>query len=419
MHGLVPLPRRADKPLSTTPSVPSRPSRPHAALPPLFTDTLLREACLWLYRQRQHYPADADIWHLRFHREALFPQILKSLNTGTWQFSPLSLVRKANGDTVAIWSAADALVLKCLTLLLSPVLPVHPQCEHVKGHGGGRQSVKRVHQSICNRGWKYVCRTDIKGYYGNISKNLLYSQLLKHVTDPRLTLLLWQFLHYSVEEGGTFHTPAKGISRSSPLSPLLAAFHLTEMDACFAKMPGIRYARYMDDFIILTRTRRQLRRGVRQLNTWFSGYGFRQHPDKTFIGPLKKGFDWMGFWFTDQGCRSPPAPDRTTATRCAGFMSKSASSLQMCRPHGWTRMSHCGTVGCNSLLGFVLRSSLRLRMLRHTGMPPGSVLRDVPGAGGVRVTLRSNSFRDPLVYKSCTGTRHQWLFRTPLVRPTR
>ncbi|EBS8365466.1 hypothetical protein JYY36_002935 [Salmonella enterica subsp. diarizonae serovar 50:z:-] len=304
MHGLVPLPRRADKPLSTTPSVPSRPSRPHAALPPLFTDTLLREACLWLYRQRQHYPADADIWHLRFHRETLFPQILKSLNTGTWQFSPLSLVRKANGDTVAIWSAADALVLKCLTLLLSPVLPVHPQCEHVKGHGGGRQSVKRVHQSICNRGWKYVCRTDIKGYYGNISKNLLYSQLLKHVTDPRLTLLLWQFLHYSVEEGGTFHTPAKGISRSSPLSPLLAAFHLTEMDACFAKMPGIRYARYMDDFIILTRTRRQLRRGVRQLNTWFSGYGFRQHPDKTFIGPLKKGFDWMGFWFTDQGCRS-------------------------------------------------------------------------------------------------------------------
>lgn len=109
-----------------------------------------------------------------------------------------------------------------------------------------------------------------------------------------------------MEGGGTFHTPAKGISRSSSLSPLLTAFHLTEIDTTFAALPGIRYARYMDDFIIFTRTRTrwQLHRAVRRLNHWFSGYGFRRHPDKTFIGHLKKGVDWMGFWFTRQGCQS-------------------------------------------------------------------------------------------------------------------
>ncbi|EEH2443432.1 hypothetical protein GYC12_005173, partial [Salmonella enterica] len=30
--------------------------------------------------------------------------------------------------------------------------------------------------------------------------------------------------------------------------------------------------------------------------------GFEQHLDKTFIGRVEKGFDWMGFWFTEKGC---------------------------------------------------------------------------------------------------------------------
>lgn len=107
-----------------------------------------------------------------------------------------------------------------------------------------------------------------------------------------------------MEDGGTFHTPTRGISRGSSLSPLLAAFHLTDMDTMFAALPGIRHARYMDDFIIFTRHRWQLRRAVRLLIHGFSGYGFRQHPDKTFTGPLKKGGDWIGFWFTHQGCQS-------------------------------------------------------------------------------------------------------------------
>ncbi|WP_249269916.1 reverse transcriptase domain-containing protein [Yersinia intermedia] len=72
----------------------------------------------------------------------------------------------------------------------------------------------------------------------------------------------------------------------------------------FANQPHLYYARYMDDFIILARTRWQLRQAVRELNMFFAHYGFRQHPDKTFIGPTHKGVDWMGFWFTHEGCQS-------------------------------------------------------------------------------------------------------------------
>ncbi|MCW2456356.1 UNVERIFIED_ORG: retron-type reverse transcriptase [Rahnella aquatilis] len=154
-----------------------------------------------------------------------------------------------------------------LTGVLEPRFPAHPLCEHIKGKGreGGKQSTLRVHHHIRHHNTPFVFRTDIKGYYAAIDKQRLYNQLNRHITHPVLLDLLWQFLHYSVEDGGNFHTPRKGISRGAALSPLLAAFHLYELDRQFAGQSHVRYARYMDDFIILAPTRWSLRRAVPDL----------------------------------------------------------------------------------------------------------------------------------------------------------
>ncbi|ELD8091265.1 hypothetical protein WM620_005040 [Salmonella enterica] len=48
------------------------------------------------------------------------------------------------------------------------------------------------------------------------------------------------------------------------------------------------------------------------LNRHFAQAGFEQHPDKTFIGRVEKGFDWMGFWFTEKGVRRRRTPCITT-----------------------------------------------------------------------------------------------------------
>ncbi|WP_439413176.1 reverse transcriptase domain-containing protein, partial [Enterobacter ludwigii] len=129
----------------------------------------------------------------------------------------------------------------------------------------------------------------------------VYRQLTGYIAWPVLLSLLWQFLHYSVEEGGHFHTPRNGIPRASSLSLLLAAFHLHEVDTALANFPRVRYARYMDDFILITPTRHSLRRAIKTLKQLMHDYGFVLHPDKTQLGRTRKGFDWMGLWFTDKG----------------------------------------------------------------------------------------------------------------------
>jgi RNA-directed DNA polymerase len=254
-------------------------------------EQLLDMAWEWLCRARKNAPPSADIWDLRLHWPQQRDGLLTQLKAGRYRLSAMWVVGKKKQ---AMWTARDALVLKWVALKLAGRLPLHPRCEHVKGHGGGAASLRRLSEVVRSGDYPWVCRTDIKGYYGTIQKPFLLEQLRQQRLAPEVLHLLEQYLHYSVESGGEFHTPERGIPRGCALSPLMGALHLWAVDNHFARQPGIYYARYMDDFVILTKTRWQLRRQVASLNRFFNVYGFRQHPDKTFIGRTAKGFDWMG-----------------------------------------------------------------------------------------------------------------------------
>jgi hypothetical protein len=66
---------------------------------------------------------------------------------------------------------------------------------------------------------------------------------------------------------------------------------------------GVYYVRYMDDILILTQTRWQNRRAVKQLNQIFKHLKVKQHPGKTFIGRIAKGFDFLGYHFSGEPLR--------------------------------------------------------------------------------------------------------------------
>ena len=149
--------------------------------------------------------------------------------------------------------------------------------------------------------WRFVYRTDIRGYYRHIRKQQVLSQINWRVQSPILRDLLKQYLYYSVEDGGEIHTPITGISRGCALSPMIGASLLHHVDSYFASREEIFYVRYMDDFLLFTRTRWSLRRMVKQLATFFDLGGFSTHPDKTQVGKIEHGFDWLGLWFGTEG----------------------------------------------------------------------------------------------------------------------
>jgi len=61
--------------------------------------------------------------------------------------------------------------------------------------------------------------------------------------------------------------------------------------------PRYFYRRYMDDVIVLAKTRWHLRKAVRTVNQHFNQLKVEQAPDKTFIGKIRRGWDFLGYHF--------------------------------------------------------------------------------------------------------------------------
>lgn len=66
---------------------------------------------------------------------------------------------------------------------------------------------------------------------------------------------------------------------------------------------GCCYVHYMDGWVVLAPTRWKLRAAIRNVNQVMAELRVRQHPDKTTIGRITRGFDFLGYCFSVTGLR--------------------------------------------------------------------------------------------------------------------
>jgi retron-type reverse transcriptase len=173
-------------------------------------------------------------------------------------------------------------------------------------------------------GAKFVCRSDVRGYYANIDHERLEKMLDSYVDDPRIMNLVRQYLRRSICRGENYRDIRRGIPLRAPLSPLMGALYLLPLDRAMAKH-NVTYVRFMDDWIILSPNRGRLRRAVATMNRVLSSLGLEQHPDKTFIGRVERGFDFLGVLFNRQGCRVSERAVTQLAARGSRLYKRGAS----------------------------------------------------------------------------------------------
>jgi RNA-directed DNA polymerase len=263
----------------------------------IITSQQMDGAFKWLCQQRKRYPANSDVWHFRANWLKERPELLKLINSGDYCFSPMQRITNANGKAIHLWCSCDAITLKCLAMAIQGQLTLSKQCTHVKGHGGLKQTVKTIQQQLPQ--YQFVCKTDVKGYYESIDQYLLYELIAKQISANRLKRYLYQVIHRTVESGGNYRDISTGISRGCPLSPLLGALYLKQLDDHF-KHKDVYYVRYMDDILILSKTRWHNRKAIKAMNQIFNQLKLKQHPDKTFMGRIERGFDFLGYHFSTE-----------------------------------------------------------------------------------------------------------------------
>ena len=223
-------------------------SRGTISLADLACGSLLDRPFEWLCHRRRDYPSDAAIWTFR----RSWPEEKKRLQTdllaGRFRFRLLRRITLADGSEIDLWSPRDALVLKCLAWVLGQRLALSKRCTHLKGHGGAKAAVKTVEERLGEN--RFVLKTDVRSYYASINHELLLQRLERVIQDRGVVALVAQYLKRTSERGGLFYDFERGISRGCPLSPIIGAFFLAELDEALERT-GLFFVRYMDDVIVL------------------------------------------------------------------------------------------------------------------------------------------------------------------------
>jgi RNA-directed DNA polymerase len=141
---------------------------------------------------------------------------------------------------------------------------------------------------------RFVARFDNAAYYTSMRHDVIEAQVKEAGLGTHHRKLIVDYLALpDMRDSG------RGMVASGGLSPLLGALYLTPLDRRMDRLCKgkrlVAYVRYMDDMVLLARTRWQLRRAIAALHEEIAALGLRLHRVKRFIGRTTQGFDFLGY----------------------------------------------------------------------------------------------------------------------------
>ena len=166
-----------------------------------------------------------------------------------------------NGHKFVRWSPDTSGLLKHVKTVLYDQLKPHlsRRCSHIKGHGGVKLSV-RYSQRLCNH-FSYVARFDVKSYYSSMDHQIIVILLRQYQVTPAVISIVSEYLSLP-----DHNKSGKGMVAGGAISPLIGALYLMPLDKLMEDLQatiGIRYQRYMDDYVIFAPTRHKLRKAIK------------------------------------------------------------------------------------------------------------------------------------------------------------
>ncbi len=154
---------------------------------------------------------------------------------------------------------------------------------------------------------KYYLKLDIKNFYGTIDHSLLINRFISDGIDSRITTLIKDAIKNPTvafnEKANNDSESLVGIPQGLPISNFLASIFMIDFDN-WAQSISPMYVRYVDDVIILCNTHEDALDLYLEISEKLSKSYLECHQleskEKTRIGKVSEGFDYLGYHFSDK-----------------------------------------------------------------------------------------------------------------------
>ena len=142
----------------------------------------------------------------------------------------------------------------------------------------------------CKRKWDnyYILKMDVRKYFQNIGKEILYEILKKKINDKKLLWLLKEIIYSNEGE--------KGLPIGNYTSQMFANIYLNEMDQYIKHQLHCKYVfRYMDDAVILLKTKEEAKDALENITIFLRDKLELELNSKTQIFKNTQGVNFCGY----------------------------------------------------------------------------------------------------------------------------
>jgi RNA-directed DNA polymerase len=234
------------------------------------------------------------------HRAYYLELLHHKLREGTYRPKPVKRVEIPKSDggkrKLGIPAIFDRVCQQALVQRMEPVFePKFLDCNF--GYRKGRsphKAMRKVWREL-QAGKVWIVDADLRQFFDTISQEKLIDRIAEEISDGRVLSLIRDILGSGVIEGGYWQPTLTGVPQGGVASPLWSNIFLTPFDRAMSEA-GFSLTRWADEFVVLCKTREEAEQALRFAERFLrEELGVALHPQKTRIGHVRRGFEFLGY----------------------------------------------------------------------------------------------------------------------------
>lgn len=231
--------------------------------------------------------------------------ISRKVLNGTYKFTKykLKLVSKGRGKIpreISIPTVRDRITLRAMCNFLTERYKSNISFELPQ------DVIKNVKSDIHSGLYDGFIKLDVTNFYPSINHDILKNRLRRKIRTPEIIDVVSSAITSpTVSVSKPLDKPTSvGVPQGLAVSNILAAIYLSTIDKYLSEYSGIKYYRYVDDVLILCNKDDAEEIAKATIKRFSAKTKLKIHdpikvPEKSKVGPLSDGFDYLGYKFED------------------------------------------------------------------------------------------------------------------------